>query len=265
MLGFLIKKSFFDGWDHLLVLVLANAGFLLFLSLGVVAGLTGLPAVLSLGLLVLAGFGLVWCFAVTSLVTLRWSDFQDFPPGELRAAMTKALLPALQIGLLLVADVAILIVGVPFYLARGIGGAIAAGVLIWFSIGLLLSLQFYLPLRFRLGGGFRKNLRKGFMILVDNPGFSLFVMLWSLLSFAFSIVLAMLAPGPTGIALFQNDALKLRLRKYDWLEEASSSEAGEAKESRAKRRKIPWKELFTEFEELLGKRTLKGMIFPWRE
>ncbi len=140
----------------------------------------------------------------------------------------------------------------------GLAGALAAGVLFWFGLAALLSLQYYIPLRARLGGGFGKNLRKSFILFFDNPSFSVFLALYNAVSLALSGFLAFLAPGFAGLALALDCGLRLRLYKYDWLEKNPLS-------PRRARRAIPWEELLAEDRELVGKRTLKGMIFPWKE
>ena len=44
MIGFYIKKAFFDAWDHLFSLILLNLGFVLALGLGfLLPGAAGLP------------------------------------------------------------------------------------------------------------------------------------------------------------------------------------------------------------------------------
>jgi uncharacterized membrane protein YesL len=147
-------------------------------------------------------------------------------------------------------------VGLPFYLSvGGILGALAAGVIFWCAIILLLAMQYYIPLRARLGGGLRKNVRKSFVMFFDNPGFSIILFLHSSITMAISLFLAFLLPGFAGVALAQDVALRLRMYKYDWLEVHPD----------AKRREIPWEELLKEDQELVGKRTLKGMFFPWKE
>ena len=66
-------------------------------------------------------------------------------------------------------------------------------------------------------------------------------------------------PGITGIILAQNNALRLRLYEYDWMEEHPELSEKEARKS------IPWKELIAEDVETLGPQTLKGLIFPWKQ
>lgn len=92
--------------------------------------------------------------------------------------------------------------------------------------------------------------------MFDNIFLSLFtgiivlpvnIILWPLTAFG--------AFGPAGIQLYLNGALRLLMYKYDWLEEHSD----------ATRKDVPWFELLIDEKERVGKRTLKGMIFPWKE
>ena len=108
---------------------------------------------------------------------------------------------------------------------------------------------------FRSGGGLRKNLRKSFYLMMDNPLFSLFLLVYNAIVLLVSMFLSFLIPGPAALALNLNVAVKLRLYKYDWLEANPDS----------KGKKIPWFELLEEDRERVGKRTLKGMIFPWKD
>ncbi|MDR1985520.1 MAG: hypothetical protein LBP88_00935, partial [Treponema sp.] len=58
-----------------------------------------------------------------------------------------------------------------------------------------------------------------------------------------------------GILLYLDEALRLRLLKYDWLEVNSD----------ATLRKIPWDALLIEEREKTGTRSLKNFIFPWKD
>ena len=83
----------------------------------------------------------------------------------------------------------------------------------------------------------------------------LFLLAYNLVTIVLSFFLAFLVPGFAGVALAGDVALRLRMYKYDWLEANPG----------AKRNEVPWDELLGEDRELVGKRTLKGMIFPWKE
>ncbi len=259
MFMFFIKKSFFDGWDHLAGLALVNVGFLVCLLPLLATGIPGMPIAASIGVVIFSFLlGSIW-FAFSSLVTRKFADFSDFHFVETRETLRSALVPGLQAGLSILGVAAIVAVGLPFYLGKGPFGGLAAGVIVWASLAFLVAFQYFLPLKNRLGGGFLKNVKKSFIVFFDNPGFSLLLFAWSLGTMLLSTFLAFLIPGGAGVALAHNEAVRLRLRKYDWLEGRAKEGAGSA------RGPIPWKELNAEDDELVGKRTLKGMIFPWKE
>ena len=257
MVGFFVKKAFFDGWDNLFSLVLVNLGFI-----AAVAAFFLLPATLGapgwagavLGALGIGAVSILYSAAVFAMKEV--ADFRAFQIREAWAMVKLGLVPGLQVAVALVIGWVVVSVGLPFYLkAGGMLGAVAAGILFWFAVIALLALQYYVPLRARLGGGLRKNLRKSFLIFFDNPGFSLFLFLYTSITLLLSGLVAFLVPGFAGLALEQDIALRLRLYKYDWLEAHPG----------AKKREIPWNELLVEDRDLVGKRTLKGMIFPWKE
>jgi hypothetical protein len=77
----------------------------------------------------------------------------------------------------------------------------------------------------------------------------------NILGLLLSILLAFLFPGPAGVILYLDEALRLRLLKYNWLEE----------NPQANRRKIPWDALLIEERERTGTRTFRNFIFPWKD
>ncbi|MCL1824152.1 MAG: hypothetical protein FWG44_08115, partial [Oscillospiraceae bacterium] len=79
MIGFLIKKNFFDLWDNLFKVALINIGFIASLSIPVfIPTLLAAVPILGMGALLI---GILWCFvylsaAAQSLKTL--SDYGNF-------------------------------------------------------------------------------------------------------------------------------------------------------------------------------------------
>jgi hypothetical protein len=69
-----------------------------------------------------------------------------------------------------------------------------------------------------------------------------------------SALTAFLIPGPAGILLYLDEALRLRLLKYDWIE----SHPGEG-------RRIPWDALLIDEREKTGTRSFRNFIFPWKD
>ena len=65
-------------------------------------------------------------------------------------------------------------------------------------------------------------------------------------------------PSYAGIILARTNALRLRLYKYDYLEQHPELE------SPRQRKNIPWEELIYEDRETLGPHKLKTIFFPWK-
>jgi hypothetical protein len=137
---------------------------------------------------------------------------------------------------------------------------ILLGALLFWTLGLaLISFQFFFAIRARLATTPKKIIKKCFIIFFDNPGFSIFSLLFTLVTLILSLIFALLIPGPAGLLLFLDEGLRLRLMKYDWLE------ANPPTETDSKRRPIPWDALLIEEREKTGTRTLRNFIFPWKD
>jgi len=258
MTGFLVKKSFFDGWDNLIKMALANLGFLAFLALAVFLPLAG-EAVMGDWSLVLAVPGILCAFVYAGVIASVMKEASDYQsPGfrDLPAFLARTWKASLIFGLINCAVLFLFTVAFPFYLsAGGIIGAGGAGVVFWMGFFWLLAGQYFFPLLIRMGDPLPKVLKKCFIMILDNPGYSLFLLFWSALLLVLSVATALLLPGLSGLLLWHQDAFKLRLYKYDWLEENPGR----------KPREIPWDELLGRDRDAVGPRSLKGMIFPWKD
>lgn len=261
MIGFFIRKNFFDGWDHLLSLVFPN---LLIFGLVVASYfLASLAAnVASLAFLVVLVLGWcsvsIACFAfgpcAAEIASFKSVTFKDWL-GNFPSAWKDGLLFGLITFLLPLLGT----ITIPFYLQmEGMVGLFLAALVFWFIFVCALSLQWFLPIRSLMGNDFKKCLKKSFIIFFDNPLFSLFMFIYTIFLVILSVALFMTVPGFCGVVLAQTNALRLRLYKYDWLEEHPEATPAEKK-------RIPWKELVAEDRENIGPRTLKNFIFPWKE
>ncbi|MFW6261027.1 MAG: hypothetical protein ACOC6J_05530, partial [Spirochaetota bacterium] len=159
-------------------------------------------------------------------------------------------------GLIWAAIVLVVVVGFPVYAGMGnLLGLAAIVFLFWAILIWTLSSQFYFPVRAQLDTKIGKIIRKCFVVFFDNTFFSIVLGIGSLVVIAGSLFTALLIPGITGLLIWHQVGLKLRLLKYDYLES----------HPQANRREIPWDALLIDERERVGKRTLRGMIFPWKE
>jgi hypothetical protein len=259
MIGFLIRKTFYDLWDNLFRVALLNLGFMASLSIPVFSPglLLQIPA-LSVSVLVI---GILWCFVYLSAAALSLkavSDYGSFGFGDFLRNIKKGWPAGIVMGIAALILWAMVSVIIPTYLSMGsFFGLILAALVFWVMIFALFSLQFFFAIRARLESKLVKGIKKSFIIFIDNPGFCVFSFLHNLVILVLSTLIAFLFPGPAGILLFLDEALRLRLLKYDWLEANPAPAAG--------RRKIPWDAILIDEREKTGTRSLKNFIFPWKD
>ncbi|MDR1108882.1 MAG: hypothetical protein LBL19_07600 [Spirochaetaceae bacterium] len=263
MIGFLIKKTFFDLWDNLFRAALINLGFIA--SLAIPVFLPGLfESVPPLSLMALF-IGILWCFvylAAAALSLKAVSDYGSFGFGDFFENLKTGWPVGIVLGIIVFILWIMATVVIPFYLSmNSMIGLLLAAVIFWTMAAACLSLQFFFAIRARLDAKATKALKKCFIIFFDNPGFCVFSLLHNLVVLALSAFLAFLFPGPAGILLYLDEALRLRLLKYDWLE----ANPQDASAGAAKRRKIPWDVLLIDERERTGTRSLKSFIFPWKD
>ena len=260
MIGFLIKKTFFDFWDNMIRMVLVNLGFLA--SLAIPIFLPGIVPFPLLSFLVFA-VGLLWCFVYLAAIALSVkavSDYGIFGFSDFLANLKEGWKSGVALGIIGFLLYFIATSAIPFYLQlNSLFGLFLAAVIFWTMATAICSLQFFFAVRARLDTKLVKVFKKSFVIFFDNPGFTIYSFLHSMVILILSAVLAFLIPGPAGVLLFLDEALRLRLLKYDWLE-ANPDETGSKK-----RRKIPWDEILIDEREKTGTRSFRNFIFPWKD
>ncbi len=263
MIGFLIKKTFFDLWDNLFRIVFINVGLLALATIPVF-----LPSLIPVPVLkiVVLGVGIMLCFvylAAAALCIRRVSDYSYFGFRDFFAAFKdfkKTWLSGLVAGGFAILVGIVVGYVFPFYFSAGSLISFGLGILLfWFFAAALVAFQFFFSFRIRMDNPVRISVKKCFIIFFDNLGFSIFAFLHNIIILALSVLTAFIAPGPAGVILFMDEALRLRMLKYDWLEAHP-----EVLQS-GKRPKIPWDELLIDERENTGTRSFKSFIFPWKD
>jgi uncharacterized membrane protein YesL len=258
MIGFLIKKVFFDIWDNLLMLVLQSLGFVAPLGLFFLSGYIGdANPVVSVIILVLA----VLAFSMYSLgINAVVFGYSSYRKGGIRAFKDAFRFHIghafLHFGICIVIAFMILY-GIPFYFSMSnYFGLIIGFMIFWILVATVLAMQYFFPLCFHMeGDGAFKTLKKCFLVVPDNLGTTLFLALRSVIDLALTALTASMIPGLAGIALSRMDTTRLLMKKYDFLEANPD----------CKRKDINWEDLLYEERKLVGPRSLKGMIFPWKD
>ena len=261
MIGFLIKKTFYDLWDNLFKIVLLNLGFFACTAIPIflprLAGLFVESVALEI---ILTAVGIFCCTIYLSAAALAIkpvSDYGSFTFKEFIQSFKKAWPAGLVIGLIVILIFLIITVIIPFYLQMEsplLGLALAA-IIFWTAVFAVLSIQYFYSVIARLTPGLVKALKKCLLLAFDNTALSVFLVFNNIVALVLSVFFAFMFPGPVGILLYIDEALRLRLLKYDWLE-ANPDE---------NRRKIPWDALLIEDRERTGTRTFRNFIFPWKD
>ena len=257
MIGFFIKKSFFDGWDNFFSLILQNLIYIAFL-------LGGLTLVYFLGEnMALFYLSIVIVLLLVSLslggtaeVTRNFSCYSSEVWRPYIKGIKRNIKHSLFFFLILLLLFLVYMITIPFYSSMDSGlGIILSVVMIWVTVFFVMALPYYFALMTMLpGDGPVKTLKKSFIISFDNPGRTLFLLLHIIFDSIISIFTVGLIPGISGIMLSESDMMKLLMKKYDFLE---------ANPDKTKK-DINWDELLQEEKDNVGVRTLKGMIFPWK-
>lgn len=258
MIGFLIKKSFFDGWDNLLTLVLLNLGYLVAFGLVLLAStVSEISLVLWLAIVILALFYISIYNLGVNAQTYAYSRYKREGFKYFFKAIKERFTHALLYFVFVIALAVCIAYVIPFYFKmESLLGYFLGMILFWAIFAFLLAMQYYFPLCFYCEADSPlTTLRKSFGLVADNLGTTFFLLLKTLIDLAITILTATLIPGFGGISLARMDTVKLLMKKYEFY----SKNPGSTKKD------LNWEDLLYEERELVGPRSLKGMIFPWKD
>ncbi len=223
MLGLIVRRAFWIGYDRLGRLVLLNIIWFLFAFAPVlplmkrVAHLPLLPALVFFSLY-LVYLGLLCAGVFHSLM------FMDEEDVNFLRLFSRGIYRSWRAGLpLLVLNVVILILlvhGAVFYLQRmpGWPGRLLAGVVLWMTIFWLAAQQYFLPVASMGGDRLGRALKRSFSLALDNFFLSLALMIFAL-SYVFLCALpwgvGLMIFGASGLAAIYRAAGELLFLEYD--------------------------------------------------
>ncbi|MGL1894662.1 MAG: hypothetical protein OCD02_23780 [Spirochaetaceae bacterium] len=258
MIGFIIKKAFFDTWDNLLKFVVFNFMTIPFLFLAYL----GLKIVSSGSLLgfAVAFIALIGVIIHQGTVAYFIKDIGNSiitPISEYVKYLKKDLSIKIKFAVTWSFFIIITSFSIFYYLnGQGMFSLIPLALVFWFSAMTSMAVLMFFPIKIRLEGSFKKVLKKCFIILLDNPLAGIFIYIYSIILLLLSLPsLGLLPPGLSSIACVLDTTVHMYDLKYTYLEENPD----------ANRKKIPWRELTYELNENIGPRSLRGMIFPWKD
>lgn len=267
MFKFYFKKNFCDGWDNFFFIAISN-----FITIALAAGsyfavtfsASINPYVPNLVFIACCAILMMSIFAFGSNAA-KLADFGTPTFANYFSTLKYVWKTGLLFGALIGISLLVIRVSILYYLTMFLKdgskyGLILTAVLCWFVIVCVLALQWFIPLYFlQDDNSFVKCLKKSFIIFFDNAGFTIKVFFVNAVLFIITCMTIGLFPGLNGILISCTNALRLRLYKYDWLEEHP-----EFLDDRDKRSEVPWDELLAEDKESLGERKFGSFIFPWK-
>lgn len=265
MLVFVLKKWFFDLWDNLFRIVLLNLGMLLGMVPAVlVLGVDSLSVAAKVAVVCLNLLWLCAYLAACSRLLQPVTDGRELEVSGLAAALRRSWLHGLVLALAWSGLAVLAGLTVQAFGASGEGSLVFGsdviflllnGLLFWLVLGVILCLLFFLPAASRLGEKPARAICRSAMFVLDNPLFSLLLLCMVLAGLAASAFLAFLLPGPLGMLLFVEEAFRLRLLKYDYLQQNGVQRLG----------RHEWKRILSAEKETLGNRSLRNLLFPWKD
>ena len=261
MIGFLIKKTFYDLWDNLFKIVVLNLGFFACSAIPIFIPRLGAlfieSAVLEIILTVIGIFCCTVYLSAAAITIKSISDYSTFTFREFIQSFKKSWPAGFVMGFIVILLFLVVTVIIPFYLSMEppIAGLALAAVIFWTAVFTILSFQFLFTVTARLSPNLVKAAKKCLLIAFDNTALSFFMVINNIIAIVISVFFAFMFPGPVGALLYLDEVLRLRLLKYDWLE----ANPGE------NRRRIPWDALLIDERERTGTRTFRNFIFPWKD
>lgn len=258
MIGFIIKKAFFDTWDNLIKIVVFNfmtLPFLLIAYLGL--KIVAYGTVFGLVLVFIALVGLIIhqgtiAYFMRDIGNSKYDSMKDY----IKYLKTDFSIK-LKFGIGWSLFITVTSFSMVYYLnGKGMMSLIPLALVFWFATVSAMAVLMFFSIKIRLDGEFKKVLKKCFILLLDNPLAGIVISIYTLFLFVLSLPsLGLLPPGIASILCVLDTTVHMYELKYDYLESNPDAD----------RKKIPWKELTYELNENIGPRSLKGMIFPWKD
>lgn len=257
MIGFLLKKTFYDFWDNMLRLAMLNFGLIILAAIPLlISRLFGSSALASVLLLVLGIALLCVYMAAVSLLVRRVSDYGSFTLADVGNAIRKAWPVGLILASIVVVLTLIAMASLPFYFSMGsLLGVFAGSMVFWILVVVLLALQFYLPVYARIDKSPLLIIKKCLMLCFDNLGLSISIALVNIAVLVLSLFAVFIFPGPASMLLLVDEAVRLSLLKYEYINANPGTN----------RRRIPWELILEDDRERTGTRSLRSIIFPWKD
>lgn len=244
-------------WDNLALVFFLNIGFVLIIAGCKLLTIQTISNILPLWLLVAFLINTLFSLycGVVSCICRTIANNEKFELAKVTAYFKKTALSSLQLSAVVFVYMAAILASFSFYGSQSLFvSRIAVYFIFWINLIVIFSLQFFYAFQSAYGGSAVETAKKSFAFFMDNKGFSLIIFIGSLLIILLSTVTIFVMFGLTTILLWLNVAVKLRMYKYDFLEENPD----------ASLKDINWYRLLKKDRIALGRRTFRSLLYPWK-
>jgi hypothetical protein len=257
MLKYVIRKWFFDCWDHLGFLLVSNIFFTFSIVLVLMPGFNQTVQLFFLSLALNIAGGLLFFLQIATVVESiqHISDFGR--PGfsqwlpSLKAHWSSVLIFGV-VTMIVISSIRFGLYAMPTIM--GPSALIPQALLFWALVIWLGFSAWFVPLETETNSSGFVNIRKSFLLSMDNPGMIVLLLAGSVLILGLSIVTFTVFPGVLGLILWHKTLLRVTLLAYEWREEHHLAPGD----------KVPWTRVLPAEQRKIGPRSLKSFFFPGR-
>lgn len=258
MFGFFNKKSFFDGWDNFLSLFLTNILFAAVTIAFLLIAKANTDIQIGNFALMCALFLLIICLLIqgTAGVAYGWVNGDSSYIDNFKKVIKKTQHLFFFFSMAVVVFFCIVFL-IPFYMAsHSFMGIMIAVVMFWGFALIIPAMQYYFPLSvyFEDDTSFL-TFKKCLALTLNNKAFTFALTLKTIIEIGITICTCFLVPGFAGIAISHANAVKLLMLRSDYMREHAIQS----------RKDLNYYRLFEEENAKIGKRSIRSMIFPWRD
>lgn len=273
MLNLFFRKNFYDGWDNVMFFFVPNLildfAVIIFTALCIPGVTVFKDAQWYLFVWIALAFILT---AVISTVALAWAenskkiaDYETYEVREFFKILPSCISDGIKFGSSIFVILIILALSIKFFFFPDgenqtvtLAGLTAGAVYCWVSLSAIMILSWYPALRAEQHKSYFVSIKKCAIIFLDNLPVSIIISIYDLFQCLVSIIMLGVAPGVAGLTLSRANALRLLLKKYDYIDELQKNG------TRASSYKIPWEEILKDDLEANPVRGFKEFWMPWK-
>jgi hypothetical protein len=258
MISYILKKTFLEYWDNLYNSFFINICFILIIGMNIyLPELFDFNKYASLLSIIIGLYIFNLFIGFSSSIAKEISDYK-IPNWKLFFLnLKKVWKDGILFTTSIILQFIIMTFVIPYCLKLNnkILGLSLVSIIFLTCITWWFSMTYYYPVKFRLNLKCFKIINKSLLFFLDNLFLTVFILFFSFILLVISFLTAMILPGISFILIFHQITFKIMIYKYEYLKNNPNSI----------KKYIPWNNLLKNEIKIVGKRTFKEIIFPWKQ